>query len=215
MPPSLIHRNTPSVRKRLAINAHHRNVNEAKESFMNAPPSSHVRQAGFTIIELMTVVIIVGILAAIAVPSFTEAVTRNRIISQNNELIASFSYARLEGIRRNQITGVCALDSAETGCAADDWSRGWLVWVDTDRNNAFTTADEVLRINQLSSNDSLTGTDLNITFGARGTRQLPAAGAAAPTLVLQPNACATAKNNIKTLTINSTGSTTSVESTCP
>jgi len=176
---------------------------------------SRSSQAGFTIIELMTVVIIVGILAAIAIPSFVEAVTRNRIISQNNELIASLSYARLEGIRRNRSVGVCALDSAETGCAADDWSRGWLVWVDTDLDDAFTVADEVLRINKVSAADSLVGSVLNITFGARGTRQLPAAGAANPTLVLQPDECSTAKANIRTLTINSTGSTSSVESICP
>ena len=51
---------------------------------MLARPRS--RSRGFTLLEVMITVAIVGILAAIAVPSYSEYVTRSRIIEATNAL---------------------------------------------------------------------------------------------------------------------------------
>jgi len=181
---------------------------------MRQPSTSSSRQHGFTLIELIVVVTVAAILAAIALPSFTDAIERNRIVSQNNELIAAFSLARSEAIKRNGTVGVCALNAAFDGCATDNWNRGWAVWVDTDRSGGFNAGDEVLRVSRLDARDRIAGTVFNIHFGARGTRTLPLVATGNTTLNLQPSGCATSKAYRRTMTIRITGAATSTSVNC-
>lgn len=75
-------------------------------------------QLGFTAIELMVVVSIVAILAALAAPSFTPLIERWRVRSAAEDLTSTVYYARSEAIKRG---GGVAID-AGTG-----WGQGWKV----------------------------------------------------------------------------------------
>lgn len=74
---------------------------------------------GFTLTEMMIVVIVAAILAVIAVPSFREFVANQRIKNASFDLVSTLSFARSEAIKRNANVSVNA--------AATGWSDGWTV----------------------------------------------------------------------------------------
>lgn len=70
------------------------------DSSQNKPIIKHGCK-GFTIIELMIAVAIVGILAAIAMPSFTYSIQNNRVKTAATDMHISLLLARSEAIKRN------------------------------------------------------------------------------------------------------------------
>lgn len=141
--------------------------------------------AGFTILELMMVVVVAAILTALALPSFIDAIARNRITSQTNDLVAALSLARTEALRRNRLVSVCTTNN-NTSCSGD-WNDGWLVWADDDENGVVNAPAEVLRVGEFSAKDTATpsGSVMEVQFNARGGRSLPTGGTAF-TLDLKP-----------------------------
>jgi len=93
---------------------------------------SHLRvqiQQGFTLIELMITITVLGILLAVAVPSFTDAVLGSKLRSYANNFLASVYLARGEAIKRNSVVNLCA-SSNGTSCTGD-WEQGWIVLTGT------------------------------------------------------------------------------------
>ena len=169
-----------------------------------SPPAPRgLRQGGFNLIELMIVIAIAAIGLSLALPSYTDAMARNRIASTANDFVASVMYARTEALQRNTTTGLCAsLD--KTSCAGT-WSDGWIVWADIDRDGALSTA-EVLRQGSVSSKDSLTSSITDaIEFGPRGIPSVGVVGEIEAPFVLQPKECEADKPFRRVLTVTGTG----------
>lgn len=59
------------------------------------------RNSGFTMIELMVIVAIVGILIAVAAPSFTESMARRSLEGAANELNADLQYTKSQAVSVN------------------------------------------------------------------------------------------------------------------
>lgn len=58
------------------------------------------KELGFTLIELMIGVAIVGILAMLAAPSFIEQIKRDRLVTTANQIQAAYRFARSEAVKR-------------------------------------------------------------------------------------------------------------------
>jgi type IV fimbrial biogenesis protein FimT len=57
--------------------------------------------AGFTLVEVMIVIAIIGIIAAMAVPSYQDMIERNRLKQAAEGLKSDMQYARSEAIKRS------------------------------------------------------------------------------------------------------------------
>lgn len=99
--------------------------------------TSHPAKAGFTLIELMITLALAAILLTLAAPTFQRTLAMQKVTATSSDLLASIMQARNEAITNNQQTIVQPLVEA-------DWSRGWRVYVDGDRNNTYSAANDTL-----------------------------------------------------------------------
>jgi len=110
-----------------------------------------VGQKGFTAIELLFVVAITGILLAIAVPSFSDLIARQRIAGAASDLSTDLMLARMEASRRGGRVTICASsDGASCGVAAA-WSTGWLVFVDADGDGVRGALEPLIKARSLET----------------------------------------------------------------
>lgn len=74
---------------------------------------------GFTLIELMVVLTVLAILAAVGTPSMTRFMAAQRVRSMATDLHLALVQARSEAIKRNREVAVSP--------AGGDWNAGWSV----------------------------------------------------------------------------------------
>lgn len=91
---------------------------------MLSPAASRRRAArGFTLIELMVVLALVGILITLAAPSFLQFQRNSRLRTVSSSLMSAINAARSEAMKRQKFTFV--VPNKDGG-----WNAGWVVYVD-------------------------------------------------------------------------------------
>ena len=116
---------------------------------------------GFTLVELMIVLVIAAVLLAIAAPGFRTLLERNRLQSASSNLFTSLMLARSEALKRNQPVWVC---KGATSCSTGDegvWEGGWIVHMDPNYPSNFDPNNIIATRQALKSGDTLRVYDLS------------------------------------------------------
>ena len=94
------------------------------------------KSAGTTLIQTLTTLAIVSVLATLAAPGMRDLHLDGRRTAAVNGLLHSLFLARSEAIKRAQIVSVCrSSDGLRCDYRAADWSVGWIVFVNDDRDD--------------------------------------------------------------------------------
>lgn len=93
-------------------------------------------EKGFTLVEVLVAVAILGIMLAIAVPSFNAAMLNSKLNSHSNNFLTSSNQARSEAIKRNTTIQLCAstcpVSTTTCTCATTGgWEQGWIILAGT------------------------------------------------------------------------------------
>lgn len=89
---------------------------------------------GFTLVELLIVIVVAAVVLAIGAPQFSEFRRNTRLSGVSNDLLAALQQARTEAIKRQRPVALCgSADPAadEPVCSAGAVS-GWIVFEDVD-----------------------------------------------------------------------------------
>jgi type IV fimbrial biogenesis protein FimT len=120
---------------------------------------------GFTLLEALVVLLLLGILVALAAPAMSDLQGRYRLQAQAGSWLDSLVLARTEALRRQQRITLCPRAPNTSVCDnTGPWQNGWLVFAD-DNDNAVLDAGEAL----LESHDALSGgVRVRVTASAKG-----------------------------------------------
>jgi len=118
-------------------------------------------QTGFTLYEVLTTMLIVGIVLSYGIPNFQSFRQNSRMTAAANDLHSSFHLARSEASRAKVPITICAsADSmAELPTCGGGLTAGWIVFQDTNGDIIVDEGEPVLRRFPAIENDIVVNTD--------------------------------------------------------
>ncbi len=133
------------------------------------------RSRGFTLIELLVTMTMAAIMMTLAVPSLRTLWANQQLSGAASELVTTAMQARSAALKYNQRVIVRPTDES-------DWTKGWQIFVDTDRNNSYGSTTDTLVVTMEAMPDGISVekvTGSNNFFGYDGSGFLAPIGGSA------------------------------------
>jgi prepilin-type N-terminal cleavage/methylation domain-containing protein len=92
-------------------------------------PATHRGQGGFSLIELLTVIVVAGILAVYGLPNLISLIRADTLSTSANKLVFALNYARNEAVKRDAQVYVCPSSDGATCTNGSSWAIGWMVYI--------------------------------------------------------------------------------------
>lgn len=100
------------------------------------------QQSGFTLIELMTTIAVLGIVLGMGLPNLSEMLIRQRVNNYTQLILSSVHSARQAAIMRSRFITICA--SKDGKSCSSDWSSGHAIFQDNNGNRLLDNDDIML-----------------------------------------------------------------------
>ena len=140
-------------------------------------------RAGFTLIEMLTVMSVLAVLLAIATPGLASLISANALSAAQSELASALVLARSEALKR----GASVMVAAAAPVSGAEFSGGWRIFVDTNGNGVYDSDEVIVREQPAFRGDlrlATTSSATTVTFNGRGFL--------APATMVTINICSTA-----------------------
>jgi type IV fimbrial biogenesis protein FimT len=122
------------------------------------------QSSGFSLVEVITTISIVGILLSISVPMFNDMISNMRLLTETNTFLNSFNYARSNALSQSTPTKMCPFDGIGLTSCGNDWSKGWIVVSTTSAG-----VDSLIQSHTSGPRDpQKSTTSTEVTFTSRG-----------------------------------------------
>lgn len=130
---------------------------------------------GFTLIELMITIAILGIGLTIAIPSYQSATSNSRLSGISGNFVASLNFARQEALKLGQRVTVCRSAGATACATSGGWDQGYIVFADSGTIGSFESGTETVLRHQQQMPDAYTmsGNNLVATYVSFTSRGVP------------------------------------------
>lgn len=103
---------------------------------------------GYSLVELAVVVAILGVLSAIAVPSFARLLTETRVGDASSDLFSAVIQTRSEALKRRHRVILCPSADKQDCSDTVEWNPGWIMFEDVNDNGRREADEPLLRIGE-------------------------------------------------------------------
>jgi len=102
--------------------------------------------AGFTLIELVVTLSILGVLVAAGLPSYYQWIASRQVANQAQFLADTLDLARSEAIKHGYRVSVCKSLDRRQCTTRGGWEAGWIMYVDENHDGDIDADEQVIRL---------------------------------------------------------------------